>query len=243
MPADTPDTPIVCPISKWFYIRYGRLAAMLLLFAGWFYKDGAWTWPKENVMAQEREHYEAQVTDAYGKAKAEGSLDAWKETAKTLGVIFNADGEPISWAAHAAKKGWPEKPKKRTTTEIDEQFWWAGAMLLGALVIGGYVLVKRSQKLTGHADYFVLPDGRRVDHAMAFRIDARKWLDKGLAYVSYREAEDAPVKKAVIDCLAFKDAEKVYDQLIVNFHGELIEKQIEPEEPDDSAEGSSNTAS
>lgn len=243
MPDDTSTDPIVCPISRWFYIRYGRLALMLLVFAAWFYKDGAWSWPKENAMAAERERYEAQVADAFAKAKADGTVAAWKDEAKTRGVVFNPAGEPISWAAYAAQKGWPEKPKKRTPTEIGEQFYWSGAMGIGVVAIGIFVLMKRSKKLIGYADHFVLPDGRRVAHADAFRIDARKWNDKGLAYVSYREGQNGAVQKAVIDCLAFQDADKVYDQLVKNFHGELIEKQVAPEEADDTSEDSPNVAS
>lgn len=230
------SSPIVCPVSKWYYRRYGQMAAMFLVFAVWFYKDGAWSWPKENAMAAERTRYEAEVTDAFAKAKAAGTVEAWRGEAKGKGVLFNEQGEPQSWAAYAAKKGWPEKPKKRTETEIGQQFYWSGAMGVGLLVIGSILLLNRSKKLVGHDDHFVLPDGRRVNHADAFRIDARKWENKGLAYVSYRDGADGPVRKAVIDCLKFQDGDKVYDQLRANFHGELIEKQIEPDEPEEPAE-------
>jgi hypothetical protein len=111
------------------------------------------------------------------------------------------------------------------------------------LVIAALVLVNRSKKLIGHADHFILPDGRRVMHADAFRIDARKWLNKGLAYVTYSEGGKGPSRTAVIDCLKFQDGEKVYEQLIAHFHGELIEKQVEPDEPQDPAEPAGNEAS
>ncbi len=238
MSSDSTSPPIVCPVSKWYYRRYGQMAAMFLVFAVWFYKDGAWSWPKENAMAVERTRYEAEVTDAFAKAKAAGALDTWRSEAQAKGIVFNQQGEPQSWAAYAAKKGWPEKPKKRTETEIGQQFYWSGAMGVGLLIIAGIVLLNRSKKLVGQHDHLILPDGRRVNHADAFRIDARKWENKGLAYVSYREGADGLVQKAVIDCLKFQDGEKVYDQLIANFHGELIEKRMDADEPEEPAESS-----
>ena len=236
MQPESTSAPLVCPVSRWYYLRYGRLALMFLVFAAWFYKDGAWSWPKENTMAAERERYDTDVTDAFAKARVAGTAAAWIEEAKARGVVINEHKEPQSWAAYAAKKGWPEKPKKRTPAEISQQYYWSGAMALGFVILVVLVLMNRSKKLIGYPDHFILPDGRKVMHADAFRIDARTWENKGLAYVSYRESSDGPVRKAVIDCLKFAGGDKVYDQLRQNFHGELLEKQIDPEEPQEPAE-------
>ncbi len=223
--------PIECPVSKWYFVRLLKLSAMFLLFAGWFYKDGAWTWPKENRIAAERERYEREVQSTFDQAKSKGSLEAWQRQAKDKGWTLSASGEPLNWAAHAARLGWPEKPKKRPQMEIDQQFYWSGAMLAGLLVVAGVALYHRGRKLLGFDDHFQLPNGTRVAHAAAFRIDKRPWAIKGLAYVFYREGGEGRARRAVIDDLKYQGAEKVLDRLLANFHGELIEKQEEGKAP------------
>jgi len=70
-----------------------------------------------------------------------------------------------------------------------------------------------------------------VNHADAFRIDKRKWDQKALAYVFYREGGEGPIRKAIIDDLKYAQAGQVLEGLLANFHGELIEKQAEAQEP------------
>ena len=45
-------------------------------------------------MAVERTRYEAEVTDAFAKAKAAGALDTWRSEAQAKGIVFNQQGEP-----------------------------------------------------------------------------------------------------------------------------------------------------
>lgn len=222
---------IECPVTPWYYKRMGLMAAMFLVFGLLFFKDGAYAWPKEATMAAERERYQTDVLDAYDKARSAGTLGAWQAEAKAQGIDLNAQGEPLPWAAIAARKSWPEKPKKRTPAEIEQQFYWGYAMMLGVVIIGALILRSRNQKLIGHADHFITPDGRRVNHADAFRIDKRKWEHKALAYVFYREGGAGATRKAVIDDLKYAGAGQVLAALESNFHGELIEKQAAPVEP------------
>ena len=222
---------IECRVTPWYFKRMGLMAAMFLVFGLLFFKDGAYSWPKEAAMAAERERYQTHVLDAYDKARTEGSLSAWQAEAKAQGIDLNPQGEPLPWAAIAARKNWPEKPKKRTPTEIEQQFYWGYAMMLGVAIITGLVLMSRTKKLIGHADYFITPEGQRVNHADAFRIDKRKWEHKALAYVFYREGGAGSTRKAVIDDLKYAGAGQVLAALEANFHGELIEKHAAPEEP------------
>lgn len=230
-------------MTKWYYGRLLKLGAMFLVFGGWFYKDGAWSWPKENQIALERERYAKEVTEPFDKARADGTLAAWQAEAKTKGVTLNAQGEPLTWAGHAATKNWPEKPKKRPDLEIQQQFYWSGAMFLGVLIVGVVALVNRSRKLVGCADHFVLPNGTKVMHADAFKVDKRPWPVKGFANVHYREGGTGSARKAVIDDLKYAGASGVLDQLMVNFHGELVEKAEEQEEQEPPAAPGGNPVS
>ena len=222
---------IECPVTPWYYKRMGLMAAMFLVFGLLFFKDGVYSWPKEAAMAAERERYQTDVLDAYDKARSAGTLSTWQAEAATQGIELNPQGEPLPWAAIAARKSWPEKPKKRTPTEIEQQFYWGYAMMTGVLIIGGLLLRNRNKKLIGHADHFITPEGQRVNHADAFRIDKRKWEHKALAYVFYREGGAGSTRKAVIDDLKYAGAGQVLAALEANFHGELIEKQAAPGEP------------
>ncbi len=222
---------IECKVTPWYLKRMGLMAAMFLVFGLLFFKDGAYSWPKEAAMAAERERYQTNVLDAYDLARTAGTLSTWQAEAKAKGIELNPQNEPLPWAAVAAKQGWPEKPKKRTPTEIEQQFYWGGAMMMGMAIVVTLILLSRNKKLIGYADHFITPEGQRVNHADAFRIDKRKWEQKALAYVFYREGGEGPTRKATIDDLKYAQAGQVLDGLMANFHGELIEKQAEAQEP------------
>ena len=97
----------------------------------------------------------------------------------------------------------------------------------------GQVLLDRGKKLTGYPDRMVMPNGVEVRYDEAFRVDKRKWDQKGLAYVDYRrEGREARV---VVDDLKYDRAVRVLDRLLARFQGELIEKVAEPEEPEEEA--------
>lgn len=211
------------------------LGGMLLVFAGWFYKDGKWTWPAEQQKADKHEWFQKEVIGGYDAAQKSGTLPQWIAEKKPQGYPLTESGEPMKWVAYAASLGWPEKPpKKRTDKEIEAQFHWAAGMAFAALLVGVNVLLNRKKKLIGHEDHFVTPEGRRVNYADAFRIDKRPWDVKGLAYVFHRPGGAAGTgtgSKAVIDDLKYDGAAKVLNLLLARFKGELIEKVTDSEEP------------
>ncbi|MDB6005237.1 MAG: hypothetical protein JWR15_2224, partial [Prosthecobacter sp.] len=190
-------------------------------------------WPKENEMAAKKEWFDKEVLEAYDKAKAGGDLSRWAADAKAKGLPVNTEGEPVKWAAYAAERGWPEKPKRRTPAEIDQQYYWGGAGALALLIVALNTLYYRSRKLVGHSNYLVTPSGKRVAYADAFRVDKRKWAVNGLAYVHYREGGEGSEKKVKIDDLMFDGAGRVLDRLLASFKGELIDK-VPDEEPTES---------
>ena len=234
--------PVVCTITKWYYKRMAMLGGMLLVFAGWFYKDGKWTWPAENLNADKYEWFQKEVVGGYDAARNEGKLEAWISEKKAAGFPLKENGEPEKWLAYSARLGIPEKPKKRTAKEIDEQFHWAGGMAVCALLVGLSVVLNFRKKLIGHEDHLISPEGKRMNYADAFRVDKRPWAVKGLAYVYHRPGGvdgKGSGSKIVIDDLKYGGADKVLDLLMAKFRGELIEK-VEEEEEAPSSESSAS---
>ena len=228
--AVTDPAIIECGITSWFYRRRAMFAAMYLVAACLFFKDGIYSWPKENQIADKKEWFDSEVLAGYDKARAAGDLAGWKAAAKAKGLPLKEDGEPVKWAAYAAERGWPEKPKKRTPAEIEQQYYWGGAGALALFAVALNTLYYRKRRLVGHADRFITPSGTPVAFADTIRVDKRNWDVKGLAYVYYRPGGQGREKRAKIDDLMFDGAGRVLDRLLANFKGEPMEK-VPDEEP------------
>lgn len=232
---------IICRVTPWYFRRMAILGGMLFLMGCYFIYDGAVGYPKKNERAEVQQWFEKELLGGYDEAKAAGRLSQWMKEAEAKGWPAGENGEPPKWAAYAAERGWPEKNEKYTDKEIEEQFWWGGGTLIGALVVGVLVLLNRNKVLVGRAGAFVTPEGAEVKHGDVFKVDTRKWAQKGLAYAWYRPGGEGAVKKAVIDDLKFGGAEGILTALLANFSGELIEK-VEDEEEDDADEDESAEA-
>jgi hypothetical protein len=218
----------------------GILGGMLILMGAYFIYDGAIGYPKKNERADVQKWFEEEVLGGYDEAKADGRLSSWLEEAADKGWPTGENGEPPKWAAYAAERGWPEKNEKYTEKEIEEQFWWGGGTLLAAAIVGVLLLLNRNKVLTGLPDGFITPEGIEVKHAEVFKVDKRKWDQKGLAYAWFRPGGDGAEKKVIIDDLKFGGADAILTALLANFSGELIEKvaddEDEEEEEDDSSD-------
>ena len=239
--------PIVCPLFPWYSRlnhRFSGLSAMFLIFGLWFYIDGTWRWPKENIQAEARETFLKEVDTA----KANGTIDAWLTKAKAEGLqvppsldIKASNAADVLWAMHSAKRGWPEKPKRHTEEELAQQAQLALFMFAALAALLLYVFLVRHRRLIGHDDHFITPSGKRVNFADAFRLDTRKWDKQGLAYVTYRDGSTE--RCAIIDDLQYDGAGKVLERLKAHFHGELIEKVTGSEDDDAPQKSGPDTAS
>ena len=103
-------------------------------------------------------------------------------------------------------------------------------MGVGALIVVILIFLNQSKVLRGYPEHWVTPEGKEVRYAEVFRVDKRKWDNKGLAYAYHRKAEGAKEVKEVIDDLKFAGADRILNRLLAQFSGELIEKVAEPEE-------------
>jgi hypothetical protein len=225
----TPDETIICRVTPWFFRRMGILAAMLLGMGGYFFYDGKIGYPKKNEIAEKKVWFEKVYVASFDEAKQAQRLEEWIAKAKVEGLPTGENGEPPKWATYAARNGWPEEAKRYSPEDIEQQFWWAGAMALGGLGVLIKLLLDRGKTFVGQADHMIMPNGATVRFADAFRVDKRKWDVKALAYVHYRENNIE--KRAVVDDLKFDGAGKVLERLLANFKGELIEKAPD-EEPE-----------
>lgn len=229
--------PIVCRVTPWYFRRMGLMTAMLIAMGLYFLYDGKYGYPATNKIADQKDWFEQTLLKEYDEAKAANRLEEWVKETQAKGLPAGKNGEPPRWVSYAAERGWPEKPHRYTDREITAQFWWGGATLLAGLAVGATILLNRSKILRAEEDHFVTPDGKSIFFADVFKVDKRKWDNKGLAYLWHRPSGTESPQKAVIDDLKFDGAVRVLERVLANFKGELIEKV--PETPSDTPENPS----
>lgn len=216
--------PIVCRVTPWYYRRMAMMAGIMLVMGLFFLYDGQYGYHNANKIVDKMDWFEKVHLKSYDEAAAAGKIDQWIKESKAKGLPVGKDDEPPRWVAYAAENGWPEKPHRHTDDEITAQFWWGGATLLASLIVATLMLLNRNKVLKAEADHWITPEGLTIHFSQVFRVDKRKWDNKGLAYVWYRETAEAPEKKALIDDLKFDGAGKILARLLTHFKGELIEK-------------------
>ncbi len=226
---------LVCRVTRWYYRRMSLAAGMCLLLGAYFLYDWKIGYPKKNAWADKQEWFEKELLPSYDEAKAAGKLDEWLAKARAEGWPTGKDGEPPKWLQYSSMHGIPEKPKRYTQKEVDEQLWWGlgtGGIGLALLVV---MLANRNKTLRGGSDHFVTPAGETVRFADVFRVDKRQWDNKGLAQVWHRQNGDGRTRKAVIDDLKFGGADNILERLLGAFKGELVEKVAEAADDGDGA--------
>jgi hypothetical protein len=245
MSSEAPNTDttatIVCPLAKWYYWRIAKLAGMFIAFSALFFYDWMIGYPNENKVADEKEWFENTVQKGYDAAKAAGEeqLGTWMAEAKKNGWVQDLKATP-RWDAYAAMNNKASNPERKSQDAIDQQLHFGLGLLAGAVISGIILLMNMKKTFVGHADHMVMPDGKKVMYADVFKVDKRKWDNKALAYAYYRTAADGPIQKAVIDDLKFDGSGKVFDRLMANFSGELIEKLPDPEDADEETPSASS---
>ncbi|MFV1993904.1 MAG: hypothetical protein ACC661_00595 [Verrucomicrobiales bacterium] len=250
----TDSEVIECRVAPWYFRRMGLIILMLAGCGFWFLYDGKVGWPRGNHRADLYDAFEAgnegvtwEETLTRLRETAAGKklpLDTYQENAsdprldelrKAYDAALGSGSE--SWMSFSAEQRISEhRSERHPQSAIDGQFHWS----IGAFTLGGVVLVlllvNTPKILRGDHESFTPPGGARVLFADVFRVDKRKWDNKGLAYASYRD-EKGRVKKAVIDDLKFKGADRILDRLLESFEGELVERApMEEEDEEDAAE-------
>lgn len=163
------ESPIICRTTAWYVRRMGLMFLMLAAFAGWFFKDYKFGYPKK-----------AAIHSEYERVKA---LPGGKE----------------EWTKLAAEKHWPAVPEPMPAAKINEQKKYAVVLGLAALAVLIRFLLQRGTTLQADDTSFTTPAGQRIPFDKVFRVDKRKWKHKGLATVFYRDEQGAEKKAAVDD--------------------------------------------
>ncbi len=197
--------------------------------------------------------HEASVREAFEAGGKDGATWADYALSKSLEVdpkedkaveirrAYEAAGQRRDWAGFAFERGWGSKaPKYHTQRDIVEQFVIGGACLAGALIAIVLLLRNRTRTLTADGESFTTGKGVRVPFESVYRIDKRKWDNKGLAYVWYRGEGES---KTVIDDLKYEGASDILDRLLANVQKcELIERADASEDAAEDAERAPETS-
>lgn len=151
---------------------------------------------------------------------------------------------PPGWKKFSNSGGrtWGEtsKDKLKSEKEIKQQLYIAilcSALFLVALFFF-FRTMGRSMRVSGEG--FTPAGGKLIPFSDIKRIDARKWDTKGLAFIFFEKG--GTEKKAKVDGMVygqFKEeegapAQKLYDRILANFQGELIE--LAPDEDEEAEE-------
>jgi hypothetical protein len=152
---------------------------------------------------------------------------------------------PPGWKTFSNSGGrkWDEKSehKLKRASKIKEQLYigiLCAVLLAGALFI---LLRTMSRTMKGDSEGYYPPGGPFIPFGDMRKIDARKWDTKGLAYLYYDEGEKE--KKTKIDGMVYgqfkkeegEPAQKLYDRILANFRGEVIELVSEENEEESSS--------
>ena len=151
------------------------------------------------------------------------------------------------WIDYAAEKQWPQvidvEEDKKGAYKIREQLYAALVCLVLTIIALFYFLRTRKRAMIIDDEGYTSPKGEKVPFAKMTTIDKRKWETKGLAYITYTD-ENGEEAKATVDGMVygqFKEeegapAEALFQRLLANFEGELIElvEEDDEDEEDDS---------
>ncbi len=172
---------------------------------------------------------------------------SWPEITQDI-ELLRRDGWHKLWLDYSKKAKLKSEPgpKPKSVAAIKEQLYWA--IGVAVLALGALLLLFRnlSRRMKADLEAYYAPGGQKILFTQIKRIDARKWKSKGLATIFY-QTEGGKDKKARIDGMIYgqfdaekgQPAEQLYQRVVENFKGELIEL-VEVDE-DEESETESNS--
>jgi hypothetical protein len=144
---------------------------------------------------------------------------------------------PPLWLEYSHAQGWGSEPPEsgNDADKIQTQLHFAIGSAVLTLFAVFYLMRTGRRSMVVDDEAFFAPGGPRIPFEKIQRIDKRKWEAKGLAYMTY-EGEDGKSGKAKVDGMVYGQfreedgapAEALFQKILKNFKGELIE--LEPEE-------------
>ena len=232
---------IECVVARWYYRRLGLVILMLVGMGCYFLYDGKVGYLKDNQDLYDA-FYGARNGDSW-EVVVEKTRWAACETRDDPGMAdvraaYEAGKTEQEWRQFAVERSMSvDREDRHSQEERDEQLHWAYGMFVIAGGVIVVLLLNAPKKLRADGEAFITPKGVRVPYAGVVKVDKRKWDNKGLADVYFREGV-GPQRKAVIDDLKFGGAGRILDRILKDFDGELIERapELDEEEAADALE-------
>lgn len=221
---------ITCSITPWYTKRMSLMTTMFVGFGLYFFYDGAIGYPKKNKIYNAHEAFVAIQDEKQAFLDEGGTNIEWAKVVEEKDYPLQTE-----WIDYAAVNGWPEEPPEKLYSTNDQFFFGTLCLVIGLAVLGTMITNRKRQLRADEASFYT-PKGLRVPFASAFRVDKRKWDNKGLAYVHYRDDNEKECR-ATIDDLKFGGADQILTRLLDNFDGELVNRvSNEPAPPPEEAE-------
>lgn len=228
MSADSPQPErIEAGLTPWYHRRMIILLVMFYGFAAYFAYDWQIGYPKKQV-----------IYERYLELKAQGEegLRQWAEEARENRWSFEDSRTMAPFAA--------------TDEKIREQMWGMIICLVLGAIATGFYLRSAGTRLAVDGDTLHLPKHPLIPISAITRLDTRKWLNKGIARLSY-QIPGGKSGQAAIDGLkygGFKGEKPfapdlILERVVSTFPGELIEIEEEPEEAEDASSNGAENAS
>ncbi len=150
-------------------------------------------------------------------------------------IAFDAERNkavPPMWVAYSDRQGWDSAAPEHGYDQgkIREQLYFgigAGVLTLVALF---YFLRTKGRVMMVDGEGYSPPGREKIPFNQIRRIDKRKWETKGLAYLYYQD-QDGGTQKTKVDGMVYGQfreedgapAEKLFQHILRNFSGELVE--------------------
>jgi len=264
IPSVSASAEQVCKPTQWFIRRAIAMLVMFAFFSLWFFKDGQWTYRKDNLAFYMHQLFAQEVVN-HATAQNYKSAGEWQQYARAQKVKFPEDGAKVLPVGTELDQAWPEEAvnayenddldvmweaytrrvkmdsdvaeQPHTARQIRDQLVLSGVCGFLAIIVVFFLMRTLGRTMRVDAEAFYAPGGKKVLYSSMRRIDARKWQTKGVAMIFY-EDEEAKENKVKVDGLVYGDfkkeqgepAEKLYQQILANFRGEIIEYADEDEE-------------
>lgn len=150
------------------------------------------------------------------------------------------------WKDFAGKNRWDQEidliEDPKPAYKIREQLYAASICGILTLIALFYYLRTKKRTMVADAETYTAPNGVRIPYEKMTTIDKRKWETKGLATIRYTDEGGQPAS-AKIDGMVYGQfreeegapAEALFQRVLSNFEGELIELVSVDHDEDDGA--------
>jgi hypothetical protein len=145
------------------------------------------------------------------------------------------------WKIYSGEKGWPQtidvQEDRKPAYKIKEQLV-AATVCFGLAAVAIFFLIRtKGRNMRVDEEAYYAPGGAKILFPKITEIDMRKWNTKGLATLTYKDS-NGENQKAKVDGMVygqFKEedgapAEALFQKILANFDGELIELVVEDDD-------------